>query len=167
MIQRKQSLCWLLIALISVWMSMSTIVFFKSSFENKSGFFEISTAYNKKILDTNKNPNLSVSTINIYPKYALILLAILSLTCIFLYKNRKLQMKLCFVQMGLVCIVLLFMFQSSFLLTKSLLENTEDAFQYQYLASACIPFSLIIFEIMAYRFTAKDEKIVNSLNRLR
>ena len=167
MIQRKQSLCWLLIALISFGMGMNTIVFYKSSFENKSGFFEIATAYNKKILDTNKNTELSVSTINVYPKYALMLLAILSLASVLLYKNRKLQMKLCFVQMGLVCIVLLFMFQSSFLLTKSLLENTEDAFQYQYLPSACLPFSLIIFEIMAYRFTARDEKIVNSLNRLR
>ena len=167
MIQRKQSLCWLLVGLISVCMSMSTIVFFKSSFKNKSDFFEISTAYNKKILDTNKSPKLRVSTINFYPKYSLILLAILSLASVFLYKNRKLQMKLCFVQMGLVCIVMFFMVQSSFLLTKSLLENTEDAFQYQYLPSACLPFSLIIFEILAYRFTAKDEKIVNSLNRLR
>ena len=81
---------------------------------------------------------------------------ILSGAIIFLYKDRKLQMKLCLVGLALsIGIIILYIMQMNHL------KKTT-------LALFCIlPFAITIGYFMAFRNIRKDEKLVKSLDKLR
>jgi predicted membrane chloride channel (bestrophin family) len=80
----------------------------------------------------------------------------LSGAIIFLYKDRKLQMKLCLLGLLLSVVIIILYISQSNKLTKSTL------------ALFCIlPFAIAIGYFMAFRNIRKDEKLVKSLDKLR
>ena len=81
---------------------------------------------------------------------------ILSAITIFLYKDRKLQMKLCIVGM-LVAAVLVFLYITS---AKNLSKSTLAL-------TSILPFLILVGYFMAFRNIRKDEKLVKSLDKLR
>ena len=81
---------------------------------------------------------------------------ILALVNIFLFKNRKLQLRLCY----------LGIFLSAALLTLYFLEM--ENFASGTLAFWCIfHFAILIFYILAARGITRDQKLIRSLDRLR
>lgn len=93
-----------------------------------------------------------------------IIIGVMSVICIFLYKNRVLQAKLVrlSILLDIVLIALVFFVYAS-IIEKNLFTVPE------YLEEAGIYFPLIslIFLILAYRYIMKDEKLVRSVDRLR
>lgn len=75
---------------------------------------------------------------------------------IFLYKDRKLQMKLCLVGILLAAIVLLLFILEMNKLSKSVLA-----------LSSILPVTALITSFLAFRDIRKDEKLVKSLDKLR
>jgi len=81
---------------------------------------------------------------------------VLSAVIIFLYKDRKLQMKLCLLGLLLSVVMIVLYITQINKLTKSTL------------ALFCIlPFAVSIGYFMAFRNIRKDEKLVKSLDKLR
>ena len=81
---------------------------------------------------------------------------ILSGAIIFLYKDRKLQIKLCLLgRLISVAIVVLYIFQLNKLTTSTLA------------LFSILPFIIVISYYMAFRNIRKDEKLVKSLDKLR
>ncbi len=81
---------------------------------------------------------------------------ILSSVTIFLYKDRKLQIKLCLLGLLLsVGIIILYILQMN-KLTKSTLA-----------LFSILPFAVVVGYFMAFRNIRKDEKLVKSLDKLR
>lgn len=93
-----------------------------------------------------------------------IVVGLISVICIFLYKNRIRQAKIVrlAILLEIVLIALIFFVYAS-IIEKNLLITPD------YLEEAGIYFPLIslIFLILAYRFILKDEKLVRSADRLR
>ncbi len=138
MIQRRQTL-WLLLAVLAAVLSFM--------FPFVIG----------KVLDEGVVKDKAVTASS---NFVLLLLTgisvILSLVIIFLYKDRKLQMKLCGV--GLVIAVLLVVLY--IIQVNNLMKST--------LALFCVlPFIIMLSYFMAYRNIRKDENLVKSLDKLR
>lgn len=101
-------------------------------------------------------------SLQVWALFALMLLTTtLSFICIFLFKNRILQMRLCtfgiLLQVGWYLVYGVFAF---------LLTNTFEAtFRVHWAAS--LPFAAIVLLTLAWRSILKDEKLVRSLDRLR
>lgn len=94
----------------------------------------------------------------------LVLIAIVgSLITIFLFKNRKLQMKLIRIII-VICIVSLILaillFGKDYQLIQ---EGTEITIGFGYLA----PVLALVFTVLALRYIHKDEKLIRSSDRLR
>ncbi len=84
-----------------------------------------------------------------------------ALLCLFIYKNRKLQIKLCYVIMFLnACLFLTILF-----LTNQLYEH--DFEKKTFLFSAYLPLLAIIAAFIASRYIKKDEELVRSADRIR
>lgn len=81
---------------------------------------------------------------------------ILSAAIIFLYKDRKLQMKLCL--LGLVISILIIVL---YILQMNKLTNSTLAL------FSILPFATVVGYFMAFRNIRKDEKLVKSLDKLR
>ncbi|NND06666.1 MAG: DUF4293 domain-containing protein [Saprospiraceae bacterium] len=82
---------------------------------------------------------------------------------IFLFKNRKLQMKLTRISIVLIVLVIaltIILFMQAF---SSVPVGTEVTVEFGYLS----PVLAIIFLVLALRFIKKDEKLVRSADRLR
>lgn|SRR5947207_3337693 len=138
MIQRQQSL-WLLLSTICAFLSYK-LPFFSGTKEGVKNLTE------KAILDGGSNFFLLVFTG--------ISLA-LSLITIFLYKDRKLQLKLCIAGIILSILLLIIYFNEMRKLSGSVS------------LSAVFVFAILIGYIMAARGIWKDEKLVKSLDKLR
>jgi ABC-type multidrug transport system permease subunit len=81
---------------------------------------------------------------------------VLSAVIIFLYKDRKLQMKLCLLGILLSIVIIVLYFMQTNKLTKSTLA-----------LSCVLPFAITAGYIVAFRNIRKDEKLVKSLDKLR
>lgn len=92
----------------------------------------------------------------------LVLSGTISLIDIFLYKNRPLQAKLCWVIMGLLAIWYL----GYFLLGNSLADEFKADFQFSYIVT-CLPAIAIILTFLARKGIMADEKLVRSMDRIR
>ncbi|MGQ0740590.1 MAG: DUF4293 family protein [Bacteroidota bacterium] len=81
---------------------------------------------------------------------------VLSTAIIFLYKDRKLQTRLCLAGLLLsVIIIILYITQMN-----KMTKNTLALF-------AVLPFAIVIGYYMAFRNIRKDEKLIKSLDKLR
>ena len=141
MIQRIQTL-WLALAAICG-LGMSQVALFKASLQNAS------------VKEIFANESLLLFA-------AVIITALLAVACIFLFKNRTLQFKLCvtgiFLSAGLIALELYQVEQF-----KSHNALIKGAYQW----GALIPLLMVIAYFMAARSVYKDEKLVKSLDRLR
>ena len=89
-----------------------------------------------------------------------VLNAVMALANIFMYNNRKFQMKLCVyscIFMVLWYAVLAYLCFTSF----AALGSFHPAI------SICIPFICIVLSVMAYKGISADEKLVRSMDRIR
>jgi magnesium-transporting ATPase (P-type) len=138
MIQRQQSL-WLLLSTICAFLSYK-LPFFSGTKEGIKNLTE------KAILDAGWNFFLFVLTgISL----------VLSLVTIFLYKDRKLQLKLCITGIILSVLLLVIYFNEMRKLSGSVS------------LSAIFVFAILIGYTMAARGIWKDEKLIKSLDKLR
>jgi hypothetical protein len=138
MIQRQQSL-WLVLSAISSFLS------FKFPFYN--GTKNINNLITSAELDGGSTFSLVVLTGA---------LLILSLVTIFLFKDRKLQLKLCFAGTAISILTLILYFVEM------------KKFETGTISLSCLfMFATIAGYIMAARGIWKDEKLVKSLDKLR
>lgn len=90
------------------------------------------------------------------------LAGLLALVAIFLFRNRRLQMRITI--FSVVALIIGIAFGIIYFLNNSGgLENVEVYDQ----AGAYVPLAGLIFGLLAYRFINKDEKLVKSMDRLR
>jgi 4-amino-4-deoxy-L-arabinose transferase-like glycosyltransferase len=138
MIQRQQTL-WLLLA------TLAALFCFMFPFATGKGF--------EKAVEVDK-------TIKAGSDFLLLIFTgaslILSAATIFLYKDRKLQIKLCLVGL-LIAIVIIILYISQM---NKLTKATPALF-------CILPFAIAVGYFMAFRNIRKDEKLVKSLDKLR
>ena len=91
------------------------------------------------------------------------LVILLAVITIFLYKNRKLQLKLTW---SIIICSLLFLGLAFFLLNNES-GNNLSSLGLTMQAGVFLPVVAIIFCLVAARYIRKDEKLVQSMNRLR
>ncbi len=89
--------------------------------------------------------------------------AVLSLVTIFMYKNRKLQLNLCAI--NLLFSVLWYIDYALMLLGIVGLENAEGKAQVSF--AACLPLVAIILVALARKGVNDDEKLVRAADRIR
>ena len=91
------------------------------------------------------------------------LIIVLSMVILFLYKNRKMQIKLSNVLISLLLIMMLLFVVVMYLIPTSLKISAEPSFRIGFI----IPIIAILFSFMARRGVAKDEALVRSADRIR
>jgi drug/metabolite transporter (DMT)-like permease len=136
MIQRQQTL-WLLLATIGAILSFRFPFYTGSPVDNPNA---------TEIIDAAQNFFLIVTTGSS---------AILSLVTIFLFKDRKLQIRLCLIGLAISILILVFYF-----LEIKKLNGTPSLYA---LLVLVIPISYF----MAFRGIRADQKLVRSLDKLR
>ncbi len=147
MIQRIQSIYLFIAALLAAFLGIYNPHLWRAKLEN-STYFYFSGQSN-------------------YGYFALTLVIILlSLVCIFLFKNRKLQYRLTVLNLLLSIgwIVLQYFLidgKETTFIQKDMLASAT------YLPAAFIPIPVIILLFLAARGIRKDEKLIKSLDRLR
>lgn len=155
MIQRIQSLYLLLTFLSSLlFLSGNFLKFFnKTGSEitmNLKGIWQISEAGTMDLIQA----QIPLSVI-------VLLIPVLSLTAIFLFKNRRLQKKftigIIFLDMGLLLYLILFVF---LLINRYNVELSPHV-------NLIIPPFVLILSILSYRGIKHDENLVKSYDRLR
>lgn len=86
---------------------------------------------------------------------------VMALMAIFLFKNRKIQMRLTFV--SLVATIAAIGFGVGIFVRDGL--NKVEAVDWDW--GLLLPVASILFLVLAYRFIQKDDKLVRSMDRLR
>jgi hypothetical protein len=135
----------------SVWLLLASICgFLMNNFDLFSG-----TKQDGSVVNYGVSGSLMLKAI-------LLATAIYALVCIFLFKNRKLQIKLTLLGVGLsvACLVIEYLGVNA-LKTAS---NFKDA---NYTIWAILPIAMIVFFLMAARGILADEKMVKDADRLR
>ncbi|MDX1940650.1 MAG: DUF4293 domain-containing protein [Saprospiraceae bacterium] len=91
-----------------------------------------------------------------------VLAGALAVISIFLFRNRKLQMRLTLLSffLNLAGIIVSVIFYAQALKT---IDNQQDKDE----LGRFLPLAALVFAIVAYRFIRKDEKLVKSMDRLR
>ena len=155
MIQRIQSLFLLLITLFSTFYMTGNMIGFteypgSSLFINLNGLVRVAGGTGDEIIR------------QMIPLVLLILLiGLVSLVTIFLYRNRKTQMR--FV-LALIILIVFFIIVLSFISYKIILTYKVEIIL---AIRLIIPFFMLIFSILAYIRIRKDEKLIRSYERLR
>lgn len=140
MLQRIQTI-WLLLASLCAFLTLKLSFFSGNKLVNNQKQFQSLTA------TLPGNLLLLITTVAV---------AIALLVAVFLYKDRKMQLKIGFALLGL-SIVNIFLFVSA---TKEFAEGTYDL-------TAPIVFLVPVLILLAIRGIYKDEKLVKSVDRLR
>lgn len=156
MIQRKQTL-FLLVALA---LTASLLFIALGQFAGANGIFEL-TFY--KLMDvTDSAKPVQVEGLYFFPLAALIILtSVFNLLCIFFYKNRPIQMKVCGINVGIqVGLGLLILY-----VQYSVAGYLEYDWSFHY--SMLLPILAGVMDYLAYRSISDDEALIRSLNRLR
>jgi hypothetical protein len=141
MIQRIQSV-WLLLAAICAFITYTLILYSGTLADGSQVLFALGDHF------------LLVALI--------IALGILCLITIFVFKNRKLQLKL---TIFAIVLALGYLALQYFSIEQFKKDNAIVTGSYQ--VAALLPILILIFLIMAARGINKDEKLVKSLDRLR
>ncbi|MGZ3884807.1 MAG: DUF4293 domain-containing protein [Bacteroidia bacterium] len=90
-----------------------------------------------------------------------IVVALLSLACIFMYKNRQLQMRLCQVILALSAVMI------SALLAFRYVSFETGTYTVNHLPASVVPVLNVVFAFLARRSIKKDEELVRSADRIR
>ena len=155
MIQRIQSLYLLLTTLLAlIFLNGSFLEFFNISSDviilNYNGLW---LSGEKAVQEAGLSP-IILSTL-------IIIIALTALAAIFLYRNRKIQMKLTLVLIIFdIILILLLAYYAYWVIRK----HQAD---FMVTLNMVIPALLLIFSILAHTAIHKDEKLVRSYDRLR
>jgi len=95
------------------------------------------------------------------------LIVALSLFCIFLFKNRKLQFRLIVLDIFLAIAAIALQYFKVQDFVNAFQQAGKSIASSTYLPGAFLPVLILIFLIMAARGVYKDEKLIKSLDRLR
>jgi hypothetical protein len=87
---------------------------------------------------------------------------LLSLTNIFLFQHRIMQMRICLLSGVLIVLLLIIM-----IIHYSSAMHTLDTFHHTWRLTAVFPILALVMNVMAYRSIQHDEMLVNSYNRMR
>jgi len=155
MIQRIQSIYFLLTSLLSVLFLSGTFL----KFFNDSGS-EFVMNYSG-LLQTGASGDPRMQVIGILFSAVMILIIIVSVAAIFLFKKRKIQMKLAGAVMFLAIFSIGLMLYGIYIVTGEFKAEIIPVYR------MFIPFLILIFVILAYLGIRKDENLVKSLDRLR
>lgn len=154
MIQRIQTIYLLLVAIISITLFNIDIPYFTVA--NLESNEEILVDYNSTDMGQ------ELIGVNMGLIYFLLSTGIMAFTAIFLYRRRKLQMRLTAGCMIFVLVVLVNMYWYSYKM---------DYFDGNSIATlqpvAAVPISLLLLSLLAFLRIRKDEKLVRSLDRIR
>ena len=152
MIQRKQTV-FLLLALIVTLVCLCLPV---GNFVPQTMGVDM-PVYNLWVVDGNGGHNLSV-----WPTFAILLVTCpLALAAIFLYKNRKLQAKICVLNiLFLIGWYLLYIYNA-----KTMGDTLNASFHVTFAAS--LPLISLILHVMALRGIKADEALIKSMDRIR
>jgi hypothetical protein len=90
------------------------------------------------------------------------LAGVLALVAIFLFRNRRLQMRLTI--FSVIALIFGMAFGVVYFLNNS--GGLENVVVYDR-AGAYVPIAGLVFDLLAYRFILKDERLVQSMDRLR
>jgi hypothetical protein len=152
MIQRVQSLFLLLTILLSVLFPIGVIMKFSE------GISEIFLRFDGIIKASGGAENFK----QILPLTVLMfIIPLLSMIIIFLYKNRKLQMRLTVILIILILAEIIAIVYYAIYITRSF--NAELTLGIKLI----IPVLILICTLLAYRYIKKDEELVRSYDRLR
>ncbi|MFV0470109.1 MAG: DUF4293 domain-containing protein, partial [Dysgonomonas sp.] len=151
MIQRIQSVYLLLVAVL-----MSVTVFSPLMvFSDSSGIVFLSEV-----------AGITFKAVNQYPTWGVLIFAVLAAIFpfinIFLYKKRKLQIKLCNITTLLIVLFYITLGVYTFV-AKGKLDFEFTSIQY----GVILPLVALIFNFLAQRKIKADEKLVRSLDRIR
>lgn len=162
MIQRKQTIYFAAIFLISFILLWTNPTYFKiSGYTTDAKTAETVTGFSRTILTENGQPGEAANTLL---SSTVLMTGILALVCIFLFKIRKWQMILSLVNFLFMAVILFSMYRYSlgmdfpFVPEKSKTEFTFWAF---------VPLSLFILNFLAYQGVKKDDELVRSIDRIR
>ncbi len=155
MIQRIQSLYLFLIAALSGFLVNGSVL----NFVSKTGT-EIKVTFIEVIKSTGGQ---GIEVIEKLLPFGILILSIpvISLITIFLYKNRKIQLRLTLVLIILTATLLVAYFHISL----SVIGKFEAQFVPGF--KMVLPVLMLIFSILAYRGIRKDDQLVKSYDRLR
>jgi glucan phosphoethanolaminetransferase (alkaline phosphatase superfamily) len=155
MIQRKQSLYLLIVVILSVLFLTGSILKTASTTGN------VLTVCIKGIYTTRGN-SASVRTGQMIPFAVIsVLIPVVSLITIFLYRNRKLQMKMTLLMLCLELLLVIAAVYYFLIMIKNPGGNVIPGYR------SIIPLITIILTALAYRGIRKDEDLVKSYDRLR
>jgi len=155
MIQRIQSFYLLMTTILP-------LLFLKGSFLkfiNKTGS-EILFKFNG-IFRTNPDNGLMLIRQDMPLSLIIILITVLSLIAIFLYKERKIQLRITLATIILTVILIGLVIYYSYSVTDGFQAVLVPGF------TMFIPLLILVFGILAYRGIKKDENLVRSYDRLR
>ena len=159
MIQRIQSIYLLIAAIATI-----ILIFIPIGYITTDEFYYVFNAFVVKL----NIPERSVYMSTIYITLLLGISAIISIYAIFMYKDRKKQMKTVYVNMVvfLVTILVMIYVYPDIIFVRKGLMNPDDYFNFNYWILACmIPAALCLY--LANRAIKKDEEKVRAADRLR
>lgn len=155
MIQRIQSVYLFLIALLSSLLFSGSIV----NFINGSGsVFKITFA---SIIKSAESNGLEVIEKLIPLSVLIILIPIISLVTIFVFKNRKIQMRLAMFLMILCTLMVFALIHGSIIIISKFGATITPGFK------MILPLVMLILSVLAYLGIKKDDHLVKSYDRLR
>jgi hypothetical protein len=156
MIQRKQSVYLMLVAVMMSWLLIRP-------------YAEISIAdgrmliFHSLVIKNYSTPHDFVNYMYTIPLVLIVLLTgVLNFINIFLFHRRILQIRLCVVSSVLLVLILLTMLYYYVMIGNSM-EHSRHSFR----VAAIFPIIGIIFNFLAYRAIQQDEMLVKSYDRIR
>jgi hypothetical protein len=155
MIQRIQSVYLFIIALVSSLFISGSIL----NFTNGSGtVFSVTFA---SIIKSTEGQGLEVIE-KLYPITVLIILIpIISLITIFIFKNRKIQLKLAIFLILLCTLLVIALIHGSIIIISKFGATITPGYK------MVLPLVVLILSVLAYRGIKKDDQLVKSYDRLR
>jgi len=155
MIQRIQSLYLLMTTLFSTLFLWDKILRFKDDLHNQ---FYIKLGGIFKVTDSAVTENIEKM---IPVTFLLLLIPLVSIITIFVFKNRKLQMRITAGLTGLIIIMIIVLAVYSLYM----IRNYNAVFSPG--INLILPVLMLICAFLAYRGIRKDEELVRSFDRLR
>jgi len=155
MIQRIQSLYLLMTALFSTIFLWGKILRFTDNLHNE---FYIKLGGIFKVTGGAVTENIE----KVIPvTFLLLLIPLVSFITIFVFKNRRLQMRITAALTGLIIIMIIVLTVYTF----NMIRNYNAVFSPG--VNLILPVLMLIFSYLAYRGIRKDEELVRSYDRLR
>ncbi len=158
MIQRRQSIYLVVIAIICAVLIFTDVVFYKVSgnLADNPNNYEIAVDYNSA---ESADSTIGSTDLLIYFLSATGLIALIT---IFLYNNRRLQSRLVLALFAFAIIIYFGMYKASYGI-----DYVTENVQHEITAGAFVPISILLLAFLAYRGITRDEKLVRSLDRIR